>query len=164
VLLASAAVPGVFPPVMFDVTLGGERYQEMHVDGGAYAQAYLFPPALAATRVERVRRGLSPAEVTAHVVLNSRLAPRGGKVDRRTLPIAQRAISTLIVASGVNDIFRIETAARQAAGLRFRLAFIDDDFTMESDEPFAQHYMRALFEHGFTQARAGYPWRNGLPA
>jgi hypothetical protein len=164
VLLASAAVPGVFPPVMFDVTLDGERYQEMHVDGGAFAQAYLFPPGIGGTRVERVRLGLSPPEVTAYVVRNSRLAPRGGTVNRRTLPIAQRAISTLIAASGVNDIFRIETAARQATGLNFRLAFIDDDFTMESDEPFAQAYMRALFDYGFTKARAGYPWRNGLPA
>src|SRR5262245_15085295 len=33
VLLASTSIPVVFPPVMLDVTIGGERYQEMHVDG-----------------------------------------------------------------------------------------------------------------------------------
>ena len=44
ILLASAAIPGAFPPVMFDVTLDGERHQEMHVDGGAFAQAFLYPP------------------------------------------------------------------------------------------------------------------------
>ena len=34
-LLASAAVPGLFPPVMIDVELNGRHFQEMHVDGGA---------------------------------------------------------------------------------------------------------------------------------
>src|SRR5581483_7162489 len=44
VLLASASIPAVFPPVMLDVTVGGEKHQEMHVDGGTVAQAFLYPP------------------------------------------------------------------------------------------------------------------------
>jgi predicted acylesterase/phospholipase RssA len=44
VLLASASTPAVFPPVMLDVTVGGARHQEMHVDGGTIAQAFLYPP------------------------------------------------------------------------------------------------------------------------
>jgi predicted acylesterase/phospholipase RssA len=35
VLVASAAIPGAFPPVMIDVEVDGRKYQEMHVDGGA---------------------------------------------------------------------------------------------------------------------------------
>src|SRR5215471_2017456 len=42
VLLASASIPAVFPPV----TLDGERHQEMHVDGGTVAQAFLYPPSV----------------------------------------------------------------------------------------------------------------------
>jgi predicted acylesterase/phospholipase RssA len=34
VMIASAAIPGTFPPVMIDVELDGQAYQEMHVDGG----------------------------------------------------------------------------------------------------------------------------------
>ncbi len=37
VMIASAAIPGTFPPVMIDVEANGERYQEMHVDGGTMA-------------------------------------------------------------------------------------------------------------------------------
>src|SRR5512136_473332 len=44
VLLASASIPAVFPPVMLDVTVDGVRHQEMHVDGGTIAQAFLYPP------------------------------------------------------------------------------------------------------------------------
>ena len=41
ILLASAAIPGAFPPVMLDVTVAGRHYQEMHVDGGAFTQVFL---------------------------------------------------------------------------------------------------------------------------
>src|SRR6185369_3531715 len=44
ILLASASIPGILPPVMFDIEAGGERYQEMHVDGGTVAQVVLYPP------------------------------------------------------------------------------------------------------------------------
>jgi hypothetical protein len=53
VLLASAAVPGAFPPTMFNVTLDGKPYQEMHVDGGAFTQAFLYPAAISQERRER---------------------------------------------------------------------------------------------------------------
>ena len=46
ILRASAAIPGLFPPVMLDGSIDGTRYQEMHVDGGAVAQAFLYRPAL----------------------------------------------------------------------------------------------------------------------
>jgi predicted acylesterase/phospholipase RssA len=45
ILLASTAIPGAVPPTMFDVTLDGASYQEMHVDGGGFAQAFLYPAA-----------------------------------------------------------------------------------------------------------------------
>jgi hypothetical protein len=41
ILAGSAAIPGAFPPVMIDVEVGGTRYREMHVDGGAMAQVFL---------------------------------------------------------------------------------------------------------------------------
>ena len=46
ILLASASIPGAFPPVMIDVNLDGAKYQEMHVDGGTIAQVFLYPPSV----------------------------------------------------------------------------------------------------------------------
>ena len=34
VLVASAAIPGVFPPEMIKVIADGQTFEEMHVDGG----------------------------------------------------------------------------------------------------------------------------------
>src|ERR1700731_2397990 len=46
ILIALAAVPGAFPPVMIIVEANRRRYQEMHVDGGASAQVFVYPPSL----------------------------------------------------------------------------------------------------------------------
>ena len=41
VIMASASIPGAFPPVMINVEVEGKAYQEMHVDGGATAQVFV---------------------------------------------------------------------------------------------------------------------------
>jgi predicted acylesterase/phospholipase RssA len=51
ILLASASIPGLFPPVMFDVMVEGVAHQEMHVDGGASMQTFLYPAVLPIARV-----------------------------------------------------------------------------------------------------------------
>src|SRR4051812_35170108 len=57
ILLASAAIPGAFAPVFFDVTLNGKPFQELHVDGGAFAQLFLYPASVSRFRRERLARG-----------------------------------------------------------------------------------------------------------
>jgi hypothetical protein len=71
VMLASASVPGLFPPKLFDVEAGGERYQEMHVDGGVAAPLFLMPDALLHWRrlSQRLRRG------RVYVIVNTVLDP-----------------------------------------------------------------------------------------
>jgi predicted patatin/cPLA2 family phospholipase len=155
ILLASASIPGVFPPVMIDVEAGGHRYQEMHVDGGAVAQTFLLP-----VQVNTIfrRRGNAPVrDRHAYVIRNARLDPEWSSVDRRLLSITGRAISTMIHYSGYNDVFRIY-ASSQLDGIDFNLAYIGPDFTTERKENFDQVYMRALFEYGYQQARNRYHW------
>src|SRR6478672_3707953 len=50
VLLASTSIPVVFPPVMLDVTVDGQKRQEMHVDGGTVAQVFFYPPSFSIRR------------------------------------------------------------------------------------------------------------------
>ncbi len=157
ILLASAAIPGAFPPVMIDVEYDGQTKQEMHVDGGAVAQAFLYPAALTVGRRERIKRRQRVAEITAYVIRNGRLDPQWASVDRRTVGIASRAIASMISSSGYNDIVRIYFTTAQD-DVAYRLAFIPPDFNVELKEPFDQTYMRALFDRGLQSARAGYRW------
>jgi len=153
VLLASASVPGLFPPVLIDVEAGGKRFQEMHVDGGAVAQMFLYP---SGPRFAAEVKGFT-RERHAFLIRNSRLDPDVTSVGRNLLSITGRAISTMIHYSGYNDVLRIYATTRRD-GVDFNLAYIGSDFTMEHKTPFDPAYMRALFDYGYQRARAGYPW------
>ena len=157
ILLASAAIPAAFPPTMIEVTLDGKTYQEMHVDGGAFAQAFLYPPALTAKRRQRMRAGLPVSEARAFIIRNGRLDPEWARVERRTLGIAGRAISTMIAAASVNDMIRIYNTT-QRDGIAYNLAYMGRDFNEVLPEPFDPGYMRELFDYAYRQSRHGYPW------
>jgi predicted acylesterase/phospholipase RssA len=162
VLLASAAIPGAFPPTMFDVTLGDRKYQEMHVDGGAFVQSFLYPSALTTERRQRMAAHLPVPKIDAYVIRNGRLDPDWAEVRRQMLDIAERAISTMIAASGFNDVMRIYfTTLRD--NVAFNLAYIGSDFDMKLPSPFDPAYMRALFDYGFQRGRAGYKWSRTPP-
>ncbi len=94
IMLASAAIPGAFPPTMIDVEVDGKPYQEMHVDGGAMAQVFLYPPRLFdLVRPQGAKVPLRARSV--HVIRNARLDPDWAAVERSTLTIVGRAISSL---------------------------------------------------------------------
>ncbi len=160
ILVASAAVPGAFPPVMIDVEVNGEPHQEMHVDGGATAQVFVYPPALE-VRAMSERQGVV-RDRSLYVIRNARLDPDWASTRRSTMDIAGRAISSLIQTQGVGDLYIIYLIAERD-GLDYNLAYIGDEFNVQLQEPFDQHYMRALFDYGYRLARNGYPWRDVPP-
>jgi predicted acylesterase/phospholipase RssA len=157
VLLASAAIPGAFPPSMIDVAVDGKPYQELHVDGGAYAQTFLYPASLTEQRRQRLARHQRVIPIKAYVIRNGRLDPEWASTERQTLGIAGRAISTMISASGINDVIRLYNTA-QRDDIEFNLAYIGRDFDMKLPQPFDQAYMRTLFDYGYQKAIHGYDW------
>jgi predicted patatin/cPLA2 family phospholipase len=161
VLVASAAIPGAFPPVMIDVEVDGKKHQEMHVDGGASAQVFVYPPSLSRSTAqfstqqrERQRR--------VYVIRNARLDPDWAKVERATFSILERTVTSLIQTQGVGDLYRIYLSS-QRDGIDFNLAYIPETFTTPLKEPFETAYMRALFEVGYERAVKGYEWAKVPP-
>ncbi|MCC0007995.1 MAG: patatin-like phospholipase family protein [Hyphomicrobiaceae bacterium] len=160
VLMASAALPGVFPPVMLDIVVDGHRYQEMHVDGGAVAQSFLYPTSFSLKWLDK-KMGLKRKR-SAYVIRNGRLSPPEDTVKRQTLSIVGQTVSTMIASSGVNDSYRIYLETKRD-GVGFNLAFIGDDFTTLYSGPFDKAYMRKLFAYGFEKGKAGYRWHAKPP-
>ena len=160
VMLASASIPGAFPPVLFDAVLNGESYHEMHVDGGASMQVFLYPSAAAQkAREEKVVRRKN---LQAYIIRNSRLDNGWQEIERKTMNIVGRSISQLIQAQGIGDIYRIyQTTQRDHVG--FNLAFIGSDFREPHREEFDTEYMRALYQYAYDQAVKGYPWLHEPP-
>jgi len=157
ILRASAAIPGAFQPVFVDVEIDGKKYQEMHVDGGAIAQLFLYPPSinLAASGIRRERH--------AYIIRNARLDPDYAESERRTISIAGRAIATMLASSGVNDVLRVYFVT-QRDGVDYNLAYIGADFvSAPKTGEFDQAYMRALYAYGFQQAKDGRSWHKTPP-
>jgi len=160
ILIASAAIPGAFPPVMIDVEADGRRYQEMHVDGGTSAQVFVYPPSLQLRSLGRAAGIVR--ERRLYVIRNARLDPNWAETRRSTLPIVGRAISSLIQTQGVGDLYRIYVAARRD-GIDFNLASIPETFTMKLEQPFDPAYMNALFKLGYDVGAHGYAWAKFPP-
>lgn len=167
VLLASASIPAVFPPVMLDVTVGGVNHQEMHVDGGTIAQAFLYPPSFS-LKSSAARAGIDEKKLRAsrkriaYVIRNGRFTRPEESVKLQTIAIAREALSTMIASSGVNDTYRMYLLAKRD-GVDFNLASIGDDFDVPYKGPFDKEYMQTLFAYGYQKGRAGYPWQKAPP-
>jgi hypothetical protein len=161
VLVASAAIPGAFPPVMIDVEVNGEKYQEMHVDGGASAQVFVYPPSLNISTAQFEGRRVV-RERHLYVIRNARLDPDWAQVERATFSILERTVTSLIQTQGVGDLYRIYLSA-QRDGIDFNLAYIPETFTTPLNEPFETAYMRKLFDLGYDRAAKGYQWAKVPP-
>jgi hypothetical protein len=160
IILASASIPGAFPPVMIDVEVNGRHYQEMNVDAGVVAQMFLYPVDLG-LRMD-LRSGPFARERHAYVVRNGRLDPDWASVNRDFLTITERAIDTMIHYLGYNDILRIYDTAKRD-GIDYNLAFIETDFVKTKRDPFDPEYMKALFDYGQEKGRRGYAWHKEPP-
>ena len=150
ILIASSAIPGTFPPVMIDVLAGDKAYQEMHVDGATSAQVFVYPTALHLHQLAKRKR-------TLYIIRNARLDPEWAQVERRTVPIAFRAISCLVQFQGIGDLYTIYTVT-QRDQLDFNLAFIPPTFSYPHKQLFDTKYMTELFGVGQRIAVKGTDW------
>jgi len=160
IMLASASIPGAFPPVMFNVEANGKTFEEMHVDGSTSAQVFLY----AGIELDKISEEHgAQRERTVYILCNARLDPEWGEVERRTLSITFKAIDTLIEYHVFGDVYRIYAITKRD-GTDFNLAYIPETFKVPHTTQFDTAYMRQLYEFGFGQAAAGYRWAKQPPA
>lgn len=159
ILLASASIPGVFPPAYIKVQAAdGNTYDEMHVDGGTSAQMFLYPTH---TNFARLREQLDiKGTPTAYVIRNSRVQADYKPVKARLTNIATRSVESLIRTQGIGDAFRI-AATTQRDGIDLELTWIPMDAPKDpGKELFDPAYMSALFDYGYQRVVDGTAWRN----
>jgi hypothetical protein len=155
VILASASIPGAFPPVLIEVEANGQLYDEMHVDGGVMGQLFFGGKGINWDIVfERLGVVGKPA---LYLIRNGRLRESWESVEPRLLPVVSRTVSSLIRTQGIGDLAKVYILAEKYQ-FNLELAHIPEDFTIEPTEPFDREYMRALFELGYERARTGRPW------
>lgn len=159
ILVASAAIPTVFPPVMLDVEIDGKRYDEMHVDGGVFFQSFFIgalinlPATISAAHPDFTGKTVQ----RLYVIRNGRITPDPKQVHRALGGIALRAIGTLLKVSGMNDLYRLYLSCLHD-NVEFRYIAIPIAYKATTDEQFNEAEMIRQYSFGEQMAKAGIPW------
>ncbi|BCJ90988.1 alpha/beta hydrolase [Terrihabitans soli] len=156
ILLASAAIPGMFPPVKFETVADGRKVTELHVDGGVVNQVFAYPPELGLSRFIHGRK------VNLYVIRNSKEKPDFQITKASALALGSRSTSVLIRTQGVGDLYRIYATSKRD-GLNFQLVLIPAEFSHKLEQPFDTAYMGALYRFGLDRGRTGIPWQSTPP-
>ena len=163
VVLASASVPGFFPPVPIEVTVNGQQYTEKHVDGATTSQLFVRASMLNLdpATIRPDRRPLVGSHL--YVIVAGKLFPDPRCAAPRALSIGENALSALTSASTRNDLVRTYTLSL-LTGMSFHVAAIPQDFpTNKSSMAFDQEEMRRLYAQGYQLAAAEQMWRDTPP-
>ena len=160
-LLASSAIPGVFPPVEID--------GNYHIDGGIttnlLAMDLQLMQALAAELEERGVAG--PVEVRLWVIVNLYLAPPVKAVNVGSFQaVSTRATVLLFVLNQQETLTRLweiseaVNAGVEGLSMQLRFAAIPDEWAAKpgSQELFDAAYMNALQDYGYERALGDDPW------
>jgi predicted acylesterase/phospholipase RssA len=155
VVLASASIPGAFPPVLIDVNSNGLSGKEMHVDGGTTDNAIFLP--FHANLKKVLDDPNHPPQRNLYIIINSSLTSKFEEVKASTFSIAGRSINTLIKQQTISDVQRIYEFANKN-NMNFHLTGIPNDFSVKAKESFDKEYMGKLFNFGYNLAIDGYNW------
>lgn len=153
VLVASAAVPGLFRPVYVRSQSEPDRMR-MHVDGGVKTPVLLRSFMIAGKQKQK----------TVWMLLNGALKLRAeGAQVKATLPsISMRSISELLRGLTYKTVYQSYVATRQA-GADYRLLFLPDEEKEPSAFDFEPDTMRKLFEIGRHLGANPANWRTEPP-
>jgi hypothetical protein len=173
VLLASASMPVIFPPVYMNVTAGDLEYDEMHVDGGTLTEMMLYNEAIkpmvahakqakAMVGNEELLKALMSRKRTLYIIRNDPVNPEWKSVEPRLGNIAGRAIGTLVKSHGEGDLYRIYVLTLRD-NIDYNLASVPADFNAPSQGMFDPVYMNKLYNLAYEMAKNGYPWQKYPP-
>lgn len=149
VVLAACSIPGIVPPVQFDVTVNGVRYQEIHADAGNLTQVFVRTSG-------PLRPGSSVWVLSAGKVHLNRAQKNPG-----TFETLVNAVSTTLYALFRADTVKLHALCR-VTNSRFALIALPDDFQGRSSSMvFDPEESQRMYLVGY-QMGAGGAW-DALP-
>ncbi len=155
VMLASASIPGGFPPVYFDVEIDGKKYDEMHVDGGVITGVFGYGANLFAQAQDE---GLC----SFYVIKNGKLDVESMQVRRHVFPISVRSFETLMKAQSWSDMLRLHNNAERD-NVDFNYISLPNGYEAKGDEMFDPEEMKRLYDLGYSIATSDNPWQKDIP-
>lgn len=159
VILASAAIPGAFPPVNIDVVADGKNYEEMHVDGGTTRELFVAPVQAPLKAFDALYP--APPIRRMYIIKNGKVVPEQEVIPQTTFKIAARSIATLIKSQNWSELYRIYRMAVDA-GADFNFTSVPADFNFKTELIYDPKYQVALYERGIAIGKAG-TWLKAPP-
>ncbi|MBN2767639.1 MAG: patatin-like phospholipase family protein [Campylobacterales bacterium] len=159
IILASASIPAVFPPVLIDVMIDGKHYQEAHVDGSVTRQIFVYSRTVNIYEYQNLL-GLNPKK-NLWLIRNTKIDPVYSPVTLSLKDIAERSISTLVKYQGRDNIYNIISIA-QRDGFNVHITNVPKDFNVPLKEFFDPNYMQALYEVGYKKGVSESPWQKEI--
>ena len=156
VLIASASVPGVYPPTLIPVENGERRFEEMHVDGQTVRAFFAIPSRL--LLANRNFGALDRADY--YVVINGRLDSLFQVTPVSALHIIGRSFDTAARASVRQTVLSTAEFCKQR-GCHLLLSSLPKS---ERDDPidFSAAHINSLFRAGQAAMSSGAAWRSDL--
>jgi hypothetical protein len=158
VLLAACSIPGVVPPVEFEVEVDGVKYKEQHADGGPVTQSFVRVGPVGAGPPEKWLAGANVYFLAAGKLYAD---PLVGKMW-----LLGRLASA--VSAALHALYRAELVKSYAlcltSGANFHLIAIPQDLPIPPRSMSAPpREMKRLFDCGYRTAAGGIPWRHLPP-
>ena len=159
VLLASASVPGLLPPVEIDIDVEGERHAELHVDGGVAASLFLQPAMLGMSASDpdeaKVRDDLN-----VYVIVAGQLRLPRRRVQRKLSAVIEESVGGVLQSQMNGDLLKTYLLSRWA-GATFALTAVPREMAEEfSPLAFDPRSMQKLFDVGYKHAASKAGWQN----
>ena len=164
IIYASSAMPAVFDPQYFEVEYGGEKYYQLHIDGGM--NSYVFMVGL----FENWREILhvpqdEKFDVSIYVVAN-----RQYRYKKPSKPLEDDSALSILIGVATNSIdllfdrsvYRLYKACEKN-DYKFYYTGIDDDIELKSmPHQFHKKEMGELFEKGFEKGSKQIKWQREI--
>jgi hypothetical protein len=160
VLVASASIPGVFPPTLIEVEGKGRRLSEMHVDGGVTLPFFVAPEALLLwTSPDNAQNGGMARPDRIRVIVNGKIGGGFAFTKGGALAIVGRSWGTMSKALMRTHLTASAAFARRNGGSLLFAAIPDDAEVDTSGLDFKAANREALFQLGYDNAVSGKAWR-----
>jgi predicted acylesterase/phospholipase RssA len=154
VLVASASIPVLFPPVVIRVEDHGALFDELHVDGSTTSVLFIAPEMAAV--VPDAFEGAS--RINVYVVVNGQLGESPKSTHISSVSILSRSVSANLrhnARAAVALAFNVATNHN----MTFKLTAIPDSYPYSGPLDFRAAAMRSLFDFAESCASRGLLWK-----
>ncbi len=148
VVLASASIPILVPPVNIDGNL--------YADGGARAQLFFEKGFLPDPRQ------ILHTNLTLHIIVNGKLGMETNCVSDCLTGLTLRTLDMLLDANEIGDLYHVKYELDRIGFGKFRLSRIPPDFPVTSSAEFDKEAMGKLYDKGVEFGRQG-KWERQIP-